>query len=92
MLWVREWPGCPFFPPTFLSLSTTPWSRHGDDAQLGPFGFSTEGAGAGPREKHQNPLHRKGSPQWGNSWEVTPPQQLVPRGGAHALLTPAARR
>lgn len=43
----------PLLPPTFLSLPTAPCSGHWDDAQLGPFGYSTEGAGAGPRGKQQ---------------------------------------
>lgn len=76
----------PLLPHTFLSLSAAPCSRHRDDAQLSAFGFSTEGTGAGPREKHQGCSAPLGMSPEG--------EQLggVPRGGAHALLTPAARR
>lgn len=81
MLWVREWPGCPLCPPPPSSPSPQPPGA-GSGMMLSsvPLDFQQKGQEQVPGRSIKDPLHHKGCPQRGNSWEVSPPQQLVPRG------------
>lgn len=76
----REWPGWPFFPPPSSPSPQPPVAGTGMMLSSVPLDIQQKGQEQIPGRSIKDPLHHKGCPQLGNTWEVSPHQQLVPRG------------